>query len=81
MPVLYSITLFALFRIRTVLLLGFLLCLIAEQTIQTMISEQETNWKLVISKLDTKVNTPCEMYDFCVDLLKNEGVPLSKGIN
>jgi hypothetical protein len=81
MPVLYSITLFALFRIRTVLLLGFLLCLIAEQAIQTMISEQETNWKLVISKLDTKVNTPCELYDFCVDLLKNEGAPFSKGIN
>jgi hypothetical protein len=61
-------------------MLDFLLCLIAEQMIQTEYSEQEMKWKSVISELDTKVNKSHELYYFCVDLLQKWGVPLSKGI-
>jgi len=54
--------------------LDFLLCLIAEQMIQKVLFEQELKLELVISELDTKVNKSCELYDFCVDLLKNGGI-------
>jgi hypothetical protein len=70
MPILCLNTPFELFRILSVLMLDFFLCLIAEQIIQTMLSEQEAKWKLVISKLDTKVNKSHELYDFSVNLLK-----------
>jgi hypothetical protein len=40
---------------------------------QTILSEQEANWKLVISKLVTKLNKSHELYGFCVDMLKMGG--------
>jgi hypothetical protein len=58
--------------------LDFLLCLIAEQMIQKVLFEQESKLELAISELDTKVNKSRELYDFCVNLLKNGGIHFSE---
>jgi hypothetical protein len=45
-----------------------------EQRIQEALSEQETKWQLLFHELHLKVDKSCNLYDFCVDLLKRGGI-------
>jgi hypothetical protein len=48
--------------------------------IQKVLFEQESKLDLVISKLETKANKSCELYDFLCQLAQKWGVSISRGI-